>query len=506
MSYNGYLDRKKARSYANSSGQCISDTLLSSATGPTGPTGLRGQDAQIGELKQGNTGPRGPQGILGPTGGIGGTVYNTIIPGTTGLNVGTLANPFQAGYFQSGRFGILEISNNAIIPTANNLYDLGATGQKFNNIYTHRLYVDNQTIIVTDPITNKNMEMSFNVTSGEVLYTYTDVSNVVHTIKSVQTSPGNPNQIDSKYLPFLSLRFLSLYVPSTTVIKDLLTTVFENVPSTTVSTGVLYNDPVATYTSGGYTVSIGSGTIDPLTDTSFNVTNGLRTFHIQQTWDALDISGDGLVYVNDGDIIISTITPESGVLDSYIVKWIKVAFSMSRNGIINTQNIQNGAVTNEKIAPFAITVDKIADNAITSSKIANGAITGDKISNNSISNEHIINGTITGDKLALNSFTSANLALNTLTTANFATGFITSDLIQNGTITADKIATQTIQNDNIQNDTITEDKLSPEIRNLLNGDIKGQTGPTGPAGLQGFDGIDGPTGNTRVYRRHRRHW
>ena len=138
MSYNGYLDRKKARSYANSSGQCISDTLLSSATGPTGPTGLRGQDAQIGVLKQGNTGPRGPQGILGPTGGIGGTVYNTIIPGTTGLNVGTPTNPFQAGYFQSGRFGILEISNNAIIPTANNLYDLGATGQKFNNIYKFR--------------------------------------------------------------------------------------------------------------------------------------------------------------------------------------------------------------------------------------------------------------------------------------------------------------------------------------------------------------------------------
>ena len=86
--------------------------------------------------------------------------------------------------------------------------------------------MDNQTIIVTDPTTNKNMEMSFNVTTGEVLYTYTDVSNVVHTIKSLQTSTGNPNQIDSKYLPFLSLRFLSLYVPDTTILKDLLTTVF----------------------------------------------------------------------------------------------------------------------------------------------------------------------------------------------------------------------------------------------------------------------------------------
>ena len=84
MSYNGYLDRKKARSYANASGQCTTNTVLLTATGPTGPEGVRGEDAEIGVLKQGNTGPRGPQGILGPTGGIGGTVYNTIIPGTTG--------------------------------------------------------------------------------------------------------------------------------------------------------------------------------------------------------------------------------------------------------------------------------------------------------------------------------------------------------------------------------------------------------------------------------------
>ena len=261
MSYNGYLDRKKARSYANASGQCINDTVSTSATGPTGATGLKGRDAELGVLKQGNTGPQGVPGLPGITGGVGGTVYASIIPGTTGLNVGTPTNPFYGGYFQNGRFGILEVSNNAIIPTADNVYDLGATGQKFKNIYAHKLYVDDQTIIVTDPVTKKNMEMSFDVLTGEVHYTYTDVSNVTHMIKSVQTSPGNPNQIDSKYLPFLSLRFLSLYIPETTVLKDLLVTVFENVPLTTISTGVLYNDPVATYTSGGYTVAIGTGTL-----------------------------------------------------------------------------------------------------------------------------------------------------------------------------------------------------------------------------------------------------
>ena len=202
MSYNGYLDRKKARSFANASGQCINDTVTTSLIGPTGATGVKGQDAEIGVLKRGNTGPQGVPGPFGPTGGLGGIVYDSVIPATNNLSLGTLANPFQNGYFQGGRFGVLEVSNNAILPTLNNAYDLGATGQKFNNIYTHRLYVDNQTIVVTDPATKKNMEMSFNVTNGEILYTYTDLSNVVHTIKAVQTSPGNPNQIDSKFLPF----------------------------------------------------------------------------------------------------------------------------------------------------------------------------------------------------------------------------------------------------------------------------------------------------------------
>ena len=301
MSYYGYLDRKKARSYANASGQCINDTVVSSATGPTGPTGLRGQDATIGVLQQGNTGPRGPQGPLGPTGGIGGTVYASIIPGTTGLTIGSQSNPFQAGYFQGGRFGPLEVSANAILPLATNTYDLGSTGRKFNNIYTHRLYIDNQTLIVTDPITKKNMEVSFDITNGEILYTYTDVSNIQHTIKGVLTSPGNPNQIDSKYLPFLSLKFLSLYQPNTTSLKSLLTTVFESVPSSVVSTGVLYNDPVATYTSGGYTVVVGNGTIDPAVDASFSVVNGTRTFNIVQQWDPLDLSGS-TVPIADGDI------------------------------------------------------------------------------------------------------------------------------------------------------------------------------------------------------------
>ena len=76
MSYNGYLDRKKARSFATASGQCgpsISNTNISiSNTGPTGPTG---PSPSLGSFGQGITGLTGP---TGHTGGIVGVFANKI--------------------------------------------------------------------------------------------------------------------------------------------------------------------------------------------------------------------------------------------------------------------------------------------------------------------------------------------------------------------------------------------------------------------------------------------
>ena len=228
MSYGGYLDRKKAKSFLRSSGQCVSKTIELNGIGPTGstgPTGLRGQDADL-NVKYGPSGQIGPTGPTGPTGSIGGVIYDSIIPGDPNITIGTEANPFLSGFFDGGRFGVLEASNNSILPIIDNSYNLGSSTNRFNSIYTDALHVgSNNTFTITDPATSNSMTMSFDPLTGQVQYTYTDPSSVVHTINAVQTSPGNPEQIDAKYLPFLSLRFLAISNPNPDILINLLTTI-----------------------------------------------------------------------------------------------------------------------------------------------------------------------------------------------------------------------------------------------------------------------------------------
>ena len=125
MSYNGYLDRKKARSFAVASGQCLtSNTTISNTTiSNTGPTGPTGPSPTLGDYGQGTTGPTGLQGITGPDGVIGPIIYQSIVPAEPNLSVGTPLSSFSAGYFNSGRFGLIELSNNAMIPIDQQIYD-----------------------------------------------------------------------------------------------------------------------------------------------------------------------------------------------------------------------------------------------------------------------------------------------------------------------------------------------------------------------------------------------
>jgi len=174
MSYNGYLDRKKARSFANASGHCgpsISNTNISiSNTGPTGPTG---PSPSLGSYGQGITGLTGPTGHTGPLGNIGGIVFQSIIPGiNNNLSVGQPNNAFQAGYFNTGRFGLIEVSNNAMVPVNNQAYDLGSKDRRFNNIYARESHISPNTIVITDETTGKVMKMSFNISTGGVTYTH----------------------------------------------------------------------------------------------------------------------------------------------------------------------------------------------------------------------------------------------------------------------------------------------------------------------------------------------
>ena len=467
-------------------------------TGPTGPTGLRGQDADL-NVKFGPSGAAGSTGQTGATGTIGGTIYDSLIPGSPNVNIGTDTNPFLSGYFDGGRFGVLETSGNSILPIEDGSQNWGSASRRFDNIYTNELHVSSEnTFTITDPATGKTMTMSFNVETGQVLYTYMDGSSVIHTINAVQTSPGNPDQIDSKYLPFLSLRFLSTVLdPNPVLLQNQLVTLFSSVPSSTVSTGVLYNDPVATYTSGAYTVVEGYSEIDA-TPTTFTASNGTATYTITQQFDPLDINDDNVVIVNDGDILIATVIPTAP--DTFTVTWSRVQFSLNRASSINTQNIVDGAITTEKLAPNAVTTDKIMDGSITSAKLADNSIDGSKIAPNSISNVHIVSETITGDKIELGSINGDIIAANTLTTDLFQNAFITSELIVDGIITGDKLADNSIDSENIIDNTITIDKLGEDIKQYFDNTptigIMGVTGPRGIRGPNGIKGIDGGMGTT----------
>jgi len=439
MSYNGYLDRKKARSFAVASGQCgptISNTNISN-TGPTGPTG---PTASLGNYGQGPTGPTGQTGPTGELGRIGGIVYQSIIPGSTGLTIGSQNNVFEAGYFNTGRFGLIEVSNNAMIPINNQAYDLGSPDRRFNNIYARESHISPNTIVITDETTGKLMSMSFNVSTGGVTYTHQDTSGQTAVINAIQTSRGNANQIDANLIPFKYMRFLGTYPDSIGNVSNVLRSVFLSVPANILSSGILYQDEVAMYTSGGYLVMVGLNTLNPTIDVSFQVLQPTipRTFTVYQEWAPTDISGDGLAHFNDGDIIIAAITPRNSTINEYTVKWVKIIFEMNRSGIVDTQNIVDAAVTADAISNNSITNIKIADNAVTTDKIQDGSIDGSKIAANSITNVHIQAGTITREKLAIGAFTPANLEPGTLTTSSFSAGFITSDLIVNSSITSEK--------------------------------------------------------------------
>ena len=173
-----------------------------------------------------------------------------------------------------------------MVPVANQAYDLGSADRRFNNIYARETHISPNTIIITDETTGKEMKMSFNTSTGGVTYTHDDTSGNTNVINAIQTSRGNPNQIDANLIPFKYLRFLGTYPDSISSLSGLLNTVFISVPANIVSTGTLYEDPVSLYTSGGYLITVGLNTINPAVDVSFQVIQPSipRTFTIYQEW------------------------------------------------------------------------------------------------------------------------------------------------------------------------------------------------------------------------------
>lgn len=249
--YDDYINKLKSciLSGGGGGGNCSTTVSETGATGATGPTGSVVYDG---------TGYTGDTGATGATGAFQYVVYNSIYPTSdASINIGSSSSPFAAGYFSAGTFGLIETDGGTTIypvTTYDASINLGSSDRKFGEIYCEKLYVDPGTIVVTDG--DYLMNMSFSTSTGGVNYGYNDASGNSYTKKSITTSTGNANQIDSKYLPFTTFNYLDLFDPSNETISDKLTTLFSTIPSSSSeSTGDTTSDPVAKYTSGYYLIT-----------------------------------------------------------------------------------------------------------------------------------------------------------------------------------------------------------------------------------------------------------
>jgi hypothetical protein len=128
--------------------------LVQGPTGPIGPQGITGSTGQSGNTgSQGNTGPTGTTGAQGNTGPVGETGFqgNTGPIGPTGVGINS-GDPIKfttgatAISFDSGTISVL----GDLIPDSNNVYSLGSTTSRWNNIFVKDLYVASQSVYLGD--------------------------------------------------------------------------------------------------------------------------------------------------------------------------------------------------------------------------------------------------------------------------------------------------------------------------------------------------------------------
>ena len=169
------------------------------ATGPAGVTGQAGATGIAGETGQaGATGPTGISGETGPTGttgptGISGETGPTGSQGPTGEQGATGAQgatgpginngdpikfPDGVTAFDFSSIGTVSVLGN-ILPYSNNVYNLGSTTSKWNNIYTKDLYVASQSIYIGD--LKLSSEEGFLLVNGNTISSYNNGSIAITT-------------------------------------------------------------------------------------------------------------------------------------------------------------------------------------------------------------------------------------------------------------------------------------------------------------------------------------
>jgi len=162
---NGVFDYKRFSKTPNQpSPNAVIVTNSIDVNGPQGPPGeVDFEDASGFQI--GATGHTGPTGLAGPTEIFTGqAILQSLRPFVANENItfGTQTTGFDAGYFDRGRFGLLDVSGNTMIPRRDGTINLGDIDAKFGNIYTKELSIISNTMHVLDPSGN-NIKMSFDL-------------------------------------------------------------------------------------------------------------------------------------------------------------------------------------------------------------------------------------------------------------------------------------------------------------------------------------------------------
>ena len=163
------------------SSNTITSTTNVNVVGPPGPPGTINFEIS-GNFQQGAQGPQGDQGLDGTIKQFSGepidislSPYITLAPfnsvidtnidtnstqfiSTNEISIGTSTTPFNSGYFNEGRFGLIDVSGNAMVPRRNGIFDIGAIDNRFGNIYAKELHIISNTMHVLDASGN-NIKM-----------------------------------------------------------------------------------------------------------------------------------------------------------------------------------------------------------------------------------------------------------------------------------------------------------------------------------------------------------
>jgi hypothetical protein len=142
---------------------------------------------------------------------------------------------------QGGRFGPLDFSVNSVVPLVNNTYDLGSSTRQFDNVYSQKTIIENNSLIIRDQSGNR-ITMSFDLEAYKIIYDVVSASGESFKLYSVENIN---NTLDANLFPYTGLTYYDALAP-----------VYNVIDTTTVNiyTGLSTMDNLELATTGYYLI------------------------------------------------------------------------------------------------------------------------------------------------------------------------------------------------------------------------------------------------------------